>query len=290
MSFFNNEINIYFTPPSRIIAKIRKRSGKAANKSKQKKDKKMFLSNNKLKQPIVDKSSKEIASKSSKKKALEVIDLEPIVDLILTYKKELLFELEELKHYKFRRDLLIKVVKMKKIIVKIKKHLEEVKLITKNVEEQIISGQFFDWQGLLDNVLLEASKTHYITKKDRQTLDDFLKLLQAPIYCDPLDFDAYMRWILYSVDPDVNITSYLAAELERQEPIFQKKVELIMQKRTEVQDAYKRIKDNDVFNVVSYTLKLIKNLVKITKKKQLTDLDNAKIEDFILDTIDELDF
>ena len=120
---------------------------------------------------------------------------------------------------------------MKKIIEKIKKHLDEVKLITKKVEEQIITGQFFDWKKLLDNVILEASKTHYITKKDRQTLDDFLKLLQAPIYCDPLDFDAYMRWILYSVDQDINITSYLASELEKQEPIFQKRVKLIMLKK-----------------------------------------------------------
>ena len=57
-----------------------------------------------------------------------------------------------------------------------------------------------------------------------------------------------------------------------------------------MQYAYKQIKNNDVFNVVSHTLRLIKNLTKITKKKKLTDLDNAKIEDLILDTIDELEF
>ena len=184
--------------------------------------------------------------------------------------------------------ILLQIAAITKLIKSLKKDLNSVMDLKNKLVNQKLNGDFFDWNDFIDSVKEKASKKHYLTKSDREKLDEFAKILQAPAFCNPLDYDAYLRWCIYSVNKKVKITSYIVAELKIREDEFKAGLQQTNRKINIINSALVALNALNIETIITRTLRMIKDIREITAKKKLTALDLDKINDIVMNIIYDL--
>ena len=184
--------------------------------------------------------------------------------------------------------ILLQIAAITKVIKSLKKDLNSIMDLKTKLVNQKLNGEFFDWNDFIDSVKEKASKKHYLTKSDREKLDEFAKVLQAPAFCDPLDYDAYLRWCIYSVNKKVKITSYIVAELKIREDEFKAGLQRINRKINIINSALGALNTLNIETIITRTLRMVKDIREITAKKKLTALDLDKINDIVMNVIYDL--
>ena len=184
--------------------------------------------------------------------------------------------------------ILLQIAAITKLIKNLKKDLNSIMNLKTEIVNQKLNGDFFDWNDFIESVKEKASKQHYLTKSDREKLDEFAKILQAPAFCNPLDYDAYLRWCIYSVNKKVKITSYIVAELRIREDEFKAGLQRTNRKINIINSALEVLNALNTETIITKTMDMIKNIRKITAKKKLTALDLDKINDIVMNIIYDL--